>query len=295
MAIKNIRNIKTNLTTFTNEEVIVLKQEKSLSNKNIISTDKHIEKKDFKLLIDDLDRNKSITIDKNFFRNLYSVEFLKDFLIYKTHSVDIKIYSFYTCILSALDDKFLNTKISEYLQYINSLIQYLKMDIMQDGFRINGYSKLKWTKNKILEDLNKNNITEKVIRYVGDALHINIFIIDNNDDNKIKYAGGDYVPFKKNVLLLKIKDEYYLICTQNEKYFVFNKNDFIKSLLINPEYINLLLCEHFVCVGRNYINNAKLENTNLENINNEGKNICEITISISVLIFLIIKLLFCVK
>ena len=253
--------IRENLKSFNDDEIIFVEEKKTFlpkkinnhqNNQNNQINSKIIEKINFIDTINSVNKFNHILFDTDFFNNLYFVDTLKDFFVLKTHSIDNKIYSFYTCLLSSLDSNY--TSRSDEMNCVNNLIQYLKTDIMQDGFRQHGYSKLKWTKNKILEDLNKNVISDKIIRYASDALHINIFYIDNDDDNKIKFVGGDFVPFKKIILLLKIKSIYYLICSKEQKYFIFNNNNFIKSLLINQDCINLILCEQFNCVGRNYFN-----------------------------------------
>ena len=126
---------------------------------------------------------------------------------------------------------------------------------MQDCFRQHGYSSLKWTKKSLLELIKNNIFNDKLIRIICDILHINMFYIDNDDENKIKYVGGDFIVFKKIILMLKMNNIFYIIYDKNSSYgklFHFNSNNFIKSLLLNNECITLIFCEKFLCVGRNF-------------------------------------------
>ena len=55
-------------------------------------------------------------------------------------------------------------------------------------------------------------MSDKLIRYIGDAFHINIFYIDFDDENKIKYTGdADFIVFKKIVIMIKTKNQYLLV------------------------------------------------------------------------------------
>ena len=243
--------IKKNICNFTNndDEIIIVNNKKQ---NNIVKSEKI--KKSFIESLNDININNDIEIDINFFHNVHFVEHLSNFCILKTHNDDNKIYSFYISILSAFDNTFLLKSDEEKQKYIEYLIVHLKSDISQDGFRQHKYSSLKWTKKQILDLIKKNEFTDKLIRVVSDVLHINIFYIDNDDGNKIKYVGDDFIVFKNILLLLKTNNVFYLIYNKNEnkKIFDFKSNDFIKSILLNPDYLTLIFCDKFSCVGRNF-------------------------------------------
>ena len=183
-------------------------------------------------------------------------------------------YSFYSALLSALNDNYFNETIKYKLESINNLMAYMKSDMAMDGFKNYQYSKLKWTKNQIIKDINSNSISDKIIRCVSDILHINIFLINSGN---IEYYGGDFLVFKKIVILFKHNDYYYIISDEKNKYFHFNSNELIKSILINNNCIKLKLCENFNSIGYEKINKNHFKNDVKNDIKKEKNNEIEYT------------------
>ena len=274
--------IKQNLYHFTNDEEIIVVEQQPKKTKNIIKNEndnKIIQKKSFIQKLSNLTNNQNLRD----FKDDKIINCLDNFDVLKTFTDENKIYSFYTCILSAFDNNFLKNSDEDKQKYIDCLVTYLKCDISQDGFRQHGYSKLKWTKNQILDLIKKNDMSDKLIRYISDAFHINIFYIDFDDENKIKYTGdADFIVFKKILIMVKTKNQYYLMYNSltGDKTFNFTNNDFIKFLLINQDYITLIFSDKFNCVGRNFNSNIiDLPNDKCDKINNSNEsNIVELTI-----------------
>ena len=270
--------IRQNLKNFVENDEIIIVQKSNKTEKTKKVEQEHILKKKEKKYnnIDEF-----ITLINNTGKEKFPVEFLKsmpkefvnlfdNFLLVKPisdFSIDEKEYnySFYSAILTALNKNF-NKESNKYkLESINNLMSYMKSDMAMDGFKNYNYSKLKWTKNQIIKDINSNTISEKIIRSVSDILHINIFII--NLDN-IEYYGGDFLVFKKIVILFKYNDDYYIISDYENNYFQFNSNELIKSILINNQFIKLKLCEKFNSIGY-----EKINIDNIDKIDKIEKNI----------------------
>ena len=163
-----------------------------------------------------------------------------DFLIYKVDNE----YSFYKSLLSIFDLNFSAFGLDKQNLIIKNFIQYLKSDIMMLGFAQYEYSKIKFNKKNMYDDLDKNIISKEIMRYCADVFHINIFYIDYNDGT-INYTGGNFIPFKKSIVLLKINDMFSILQINNSKIFRFNNNEFFDSILKNTDKINLLTCEKF--------------------------------------------------
>ncbi len=257
--------IRNNINSFTDEEVLIeivpKKKDKQDISKFTKSTTEKDTPKTLDQLISSIDKKTNLTIDfpVECFSNLYSKNLMTDFLILNSISqsdipleqedINIKNLSFYYSVFSAVEPDFLKmTSENKFKAYIN-LISYLKKDIMIDGFKQHQYSKLKWTKNDIVKNLEKNIIDNKIIRYVSDALHVNIFYIDGNN---ICYVGGDFIVFKKMIFILKYNDRYYLIHTKDNKLFTFSSNDYIKSILTHPENLKLIFAEEFNAVSSDW-------------------------------------------
>lgn len=268
--------IRLNLNNFTNsDEIIIVQKSKDISTSLLKEKSKEKSKEIFKSLpkekkynnlddfiisLNDTEKEKFPiefikTISKEFvdlFDNFFLIKPISDFLIDEKEYN----YSFYSSILTALNDNY-NKESNKYkLESINNLMSYMKSDMAMDGFKNYNYSKLKWTKNQIIKDINSNTISDKIIRCISDILHINIFLI--NSDN-IEYYGGDFLVFKKIVILYKYNDNYYIVSDNKNKYFHFNSNELIKSILINNQSIKLKLCEKFNLIGYEKINNNEVK------------------------------------
>ncbi len=260
--------IRDNIKSFTNETIINTIQLNSKENSKQIKS-KEIEKTLEKTLENYMeDEFNKIKINQTFFPDLlFSKDLIEHYIVnplYKfkneDDNINLKTLSFYYAVLYSLEDNFSSeTNENKYKLYIN-LQSYLKKDIMIDGFKQHKYSKLKWNKNQIFKHFEKNTLDDKVIRYVSDALHVNIFYIKNN---KVYYTGGEFIVFKKIVLLLNYNDRYYLICDNENKHYYFNNNEFIKSFLKNNENINLVFEEQFNPVGKEIT--VKTENNTIKN------------------------------
>jgi hypothetical protein len=252
--------IRDNINSFTDEEILIevaIPKKKDKVDFQVSSSIKETPKT-LEQIISSIDKKSGI--DANFpiecFSNLYSKNLLDNFLILNSISqldiqleqedINIKNLSFYYSIFSAVEPNFLKMSSENKFQAYINLISYLKKDIMIDGFKQHQYSKLKWTKNDIVKNLEKNVVDNKVIRYVSDALHLNIFYIDGDDTC---YVGGDFIVFKKMIFMLKYNDRYYLLTTKEDKLFTFNSNYYIKSILTHPDNLKLIFTDKFNAVS----------------------------------------------
>ena len=138
---------------------------------------------------------------------------------------------------------------------VKKLIEFMIIDIQNEGFKEHSYSKLKLNKNTIAKNILENNISNDVIRFAGDYLHINIFYFDESG-KKFCYEGNEYIPFKKNIILYKYNSEFYPVFTQNTRFFNF-KDEPIKSFLINSNEITANNFSVGVADLSKYIKNVK--------------------------------------
>lgn len=257
--------IRNNISSFTDEEVLIEIAPKKKDKVDNFKINKELSEKETKKtleqIISSIDKkiNSTTEFPIEYFSNLYSKNLMKDFLILNSISqsdmpveqedININNLSFYYSIFCAVEPDFLKmSSENKYQAYIN-LISYLKKDIMIDGFKQHQYIKLKWTKNDIFKNLEKNIVDNKIIRYVSDALHLNILYIDGEN---ICYVGGDFIVFKKMIIMLKYNNKYYLLTTKEDKLFTFNSNDYIKSILTHPDNLKLIFTEDFNLVSSDW-------------------------------------------
>ncbi len=285
--------ISNNLNHFTNDEYLDAKQSSVMQNvtkkikqeppKQEQKQQEHIPKSLSEYLITD---KKTLSFPINFFAYCYSTSLLENFLIFnqscqidikdqdksKDQDININTLSFYYALLSAMEPSFSSESKDNKFILFNNLMNYLKKDIMIDGFKQHQYSKLKWTKNDIFKSLEKNEVTDKIIRYVSDALHINIFCIDYKTQ-EVNYYGGDFIVFKKIAILMKHDNKYYLVYDTNNKLFSFNSNDFIKNIITNPGKLNLVFVDNFNPVGSDWNKYMNLQDKTQNNTPNQDDQI----------------------
>lgn len=231
-----IKYIKDNINIINDSDIIIETEKKQNINKTL----KPVIKKE-KSFLENFDEALSgSTLKFPNISNLFSNNLLKDFLIYKVDNE----YSFYKSLLSIFDLNFSAFDLDKQNLIIKNFIQYLKSDIMMLGFAQYEYSKIKFNKKNMYDDLDKNIISKEIMRYCADVFHINIFYIDYNNGT-INYTGGNFIPFKKSIVLLKINDMFSILQINNSKIFRFNNNEFFDSILKNTDKINLLTCEKF--------------------------------------------------
>jgi hypothetical protein len=258
-----LKFIKINLSTFQPcAEIIVEKEEKTKQVEKNISAKTQSTKKSF---YEELDYStKPINFESSFIKNfpnfpqsnLLVCNLLSLFVPTESETKNKKIdYSKYTFFKAILYNSISNMTETDLENILKTLVKH----VSYGGITEFNYSKLKWTKKTLKDNLNQNIINEMTIRVTSDYFHVNIFVI-NEDSKKIEYGGGDFIPFKKNIFVYKYKDSFYPVFTQNNKFFPFN-SDLMVYLLKNTNNITLLSHDQFTFKEEDlskYINLSKI-------------------------------------
>lgn len=125
--------------------------------------------------------------------------------------------------------------------FMSNFINRFKQESQGKLFNDLEYKLLGWTKKQLLQELNdsinNNIISAKVIKYLSDYLHINIFILDLEKD-ALYYSDYNFVPFKKTLFLLDFGPSYEPLFTEQNKSFTINDN-IINHLINNTDKICL--------------------------------------------------------
>lgn len=153
-------------------------------------------------------------------------------------SKDIENSSLVFSILSCYIDEFLFFDNKQQISYIKTFISTLSSALQGEHFEKFGYKDLGWNKKSLLEDIDKGMSHNCVIRFIADYLHVNIFIIDVNEDKVYQTGGHEFVPFKKSFFLIKIDNNYEPVFI-NDKKFISYEDDLLKYLLKNNENVEV--------------------------------------------------------
>lgn len=95
-----------------------------------------------------------------------------------------------------------------------------------------------FTHTDLIDDLDNGNFGGNIIRYIADFLHINIFVLDIEEDQLIFGNIKNFVPYKKTIFILKFENNIFEpLFTKKTKYFSF-KDDLIEIIIDNIKDID---------------------------------------------------------
>lgn len=144
--------------------------------------------------------------------------------------------SFFSSILSCLNQTFNDMDSYDKKKYIKKIFDSLKRDIILEGFSSFGYGKMKWDKKEVHRDLDNFRTTKQTIRYFVDYLHINVFILDIENDS-ILFTGGDYIPYKKTIFVMRYENNHYEpLFTEKSKVSSY-ADQLVQKVITDYEYI----------------------------------------------------------
>lgn len=138
--------------------------------------------------------------------------------------------SLFSSVITCLKQSFLSQPLAYQAVFIGRFMDRLKAEIKGNKFIQLGYKKYKWDKVELYNDISHGITNCNVIKYLSDYLHINIFVLDIDEDS-LFYGGGDtYVPYKKTLFLIKHPDDTFEpFFTEQSK--VFTVNDGITKII----------------------------------------------------------------
>jgi hypothetical protein len=153
----------------------------------------------------------------------------------KNHNISL-FYSILFCILDSF-----NFELSDNKQI--KLIYDFRDKLIKDINRLNLYEKFKyknigWTKNELIKSINNFKNNKMVIRFLSDYFHINIFLLDIQDDKIYAIFKEEYFNiFKMNLFLVFHNNMFEpMILT---KHTLLNYNDEPLKKLINVDKLTI--------------------------------------------------------
>jgi len=123
----------------------------------------------------------------------------------KTCSELPKDISLYSSIMTCLKQPFLSLMVTEQDFFISRLLIKLRKEAIKK-YELFGYKLYEWSKNTLETAVTNLESGVNVLKYLSDYFHINIFICDIEKDI-LQFTGGTvFIPYKKNIFLLKFND-----------------------------------------------------------------------------------------
>jgi hypothetical protein len=148
--------------------------------------------------------------------------------------------SLYVSVLVCCKDDFVVMPQKNQEAYVKSLMDKMTVSLKGEHFTDMGYKAMGWDKNSLYEDIQKCSSSKTLLRFLADYFHVNIFLLDVENDSLYVTGGNGYVSFKKNILLLRTSENSYEpLFYDNAKYIDYD-SPIIKHLLKNNEYVEVL-------------------------------------------------------
>jgi hypothetical protein len=146
----------------------------------------------------------------------------------KSSNKNIIQISLLSSIITCLHYNFSILSLQNQLTFMTKVFERLKNESAGSKFtEFRYFRKYRWNKHDIETDFNNSSCSVKVLKYLSDYFHINIFILDIEKDD-IFFTGNEFIPHKNSVFLLKYSDDVY------EPLFLGNLRFFsVDSYLIN--------------------------------------------------------------
>lgn len=226
------------------DEILLTKEMPLENDENLLHVTKHND------IMKPLDFNDAININNmpenlsNIFKN-YSGIMLRFGIKYDNNNFFI-CQSIIVSILVCLKNVpiLLLDEINAYISIIvNLIINQIKINNKIDKHHKNQLEKEK--DNKLFEFLhNMKELTDmtllpKLVKYIAELLHINIFILDCSTD-KLCFVNTSFNPYRINIFLLQINEQYYEPIFFNEKKFLHYNCELFKQLINNPEMVYMM-------------------------------------------------------
>jgi len=180
--------------------------------------------------IDGLKDNLDIFFNK-FYDNLMRIGVLK----HNDNGINISLFtSIITCIKDNYKIQHTNLQQTYVKQLLANLISFVNTKFDDYDYKI-----YKWNKNEVVDQLKKYALTKTVMKLFSDYLHLNIFMIDLEND-KLNIV-DKISQFRKSIILLMIDGTNFEPLTHKGLYIFEPSNEIIKHLIATSKDIEPLI------------------------------------------------------
>ena len=136
--------------------------------------------------------------------------------------------SLYTSVLSCIKDNFKVQTLSTQYNYVKQLNTNL-VSFVNNKFVDFKYKNYKWNKSEVVEQLKKFSPTKTVMKLLSDHLHLNIFMIDVDNDKL--FIVDEISPYKKSIILILIDGGFFEPVSYNNSCIVEPTIDIVKHFI----------------------------------------------------------------
>lgn len=150
--------------------------------------------------------------------------------------------SYISSLIMLMVPDFTQLKDAEKVDFVQAFIRKIHKE-SRDNFTKFGYDKLGWDVKEFVNNVKIFKMGKDLLRYVADFLGINIFILDYEMDSLIYVGEKTFSKYKKNVLLLKVRENRFEPVFMRDALFINHKSFIIKKLMNSRFLVERLDCD----------------------------------------------------
>lgn len=154
-------------------------------------------------------------------------------------NVDI---TYISSILTLLIPDFHKMTKDKQIIFIEVFIKKLYTD-SKERFDFFDYKSVGWNKREFRNHIKKFQLGRDIMKYLSDYLHINIFVLDYDNDSLIYIGSKIYSKYKKNIFILKIDDTIFEPLHINNESIISYKSPIINKLINSRFLVERLDCD----------------------------------------------------
>jgi hypothetical protein len=140
--------------------------------------------------------------------------------------------SFVSSIIALLVPNFTQLNENEQIEYVQVFIRRIHKESRANFIKF-GYSKFGWVVKEFVENIKNFKFGKDLMKYISDFFFVNIFVIDYIND-KLVYVGENiFTKYKKNLFVLKIKDNKFEPIFKEECKSIRHDDNVIEEILKN--------------------------------------------------------------
>jgi len=150
--------------------------------------------------------------------------------------------SFIGSVLALSFDNYRELKENDQIEFVQVFIKKLSKDI-KDNYTAFGYDKLGWNIKEFTDNVKNFKLGKNVMRYIADYLTVNIFILDLENDSLIYVGDKIYTKYKKNLFVLKLKDNHFEAIFTKDNTYLDHKSHIIKKIINSRFLVERMDCD----------------------------------------------------
>ena len=161
--------------------------------------------------------------------------------IHNIEELETRNTSFYFSVLYCIKDDFNELSYEDKKICLRLFIKKIINCSASSLFERFRYKTMGWTKKNLAVDMNADEITSTIIRFIADLFHINIFFLDIEKDMLCYSGTNPCVIYKKNIILIRHPGSIFEPVTST-KNVLYHKSEFIQFISKKQHIVQLLSC-----------------------------------------------------